>query len=48
MKKQTDIAKKQYHGLENIYEYDKKNYSKNLANKIKNEKTTDFMTADLI
>ena len=40
--------KKQYHGLEKIYEYDKKNYSKNLANKTKNGKTTDFVTADLI
>ena len=31
MKKQNEIARKQYQGLDKVYEFDRNNYSKNLA-----------------
>ena len=31
MKKQNEIARKQYQGLDKVYEFDRSNYSKNLA-----------------
>ena len=31
LKKQTDIAKKQYEGLDKVYKFNKNNYCKNLT-----------------
>ena len=38
----SELKKKQYQGLDKVCEFDKKKYSKNLANKNKNKKTVDL------